>query len=58
MNAVMHILRYLKNAPKKGILFTKNDDHQSIEVYTNAYWARGVDDRQSISGYFTYMGGN
>ena len=31
MNTVMRILRYLKNAPGKGILFTKNVDHQSIE---------------------------
>ena len=31
MNAVMRILRYLKNAPGKGILFAKNVDHQSIE---------------------------
>ena len=27
MNVVMRILRYLKNAPRKGILFTKNVDH-------------------------------
>ena len=27
MNAVMHILRYLNNAPRKGILFAKNVDH-------------------------------
>ncbi|WKA10953.1 hypothetical protein VitviT2T_028493 [Vitis vinifera] len=27
MNAVMRILRYLKNAPRKGILFAKNVDH-------------------------------
>ncbi|RVW24719.1 Retrovirus-related Pol polyprotein from transposon RE1 [Vitis vinifera] len=31
MNAVMRILRYLKNALGKGILFAKNVDHQSIE---------------------------
>ena len=36
MNAVMRILRYLKNAPTKGIFFTKNVDHQSIEVYIEA----------------------
>ena len=36
MNAVMRILRYLKNAPRTGILFAKNVDHQSIEVYTDA----------------------
>ncbi|RVW92097.1 Retrovirus-related Pol polyprotein from transposon RE1 [Vitis vinifera] len=57
MNAVMRILRYLKNAPGKGILFAKNVDHQSIEVYTDADWG-AVDDRRSTSGYFTFVGGN
>ena len=42
----------------KGILFAKNVDHQSIEVYTDANWAGAVDDRRSISGYFTFVGGN
>ncbi|WKA03136.1 hypothetical protein VitviT2T_021265 [Vitis vinifera] len=36
MNAVMCILRYLKNARGNGILFAKSVDHQSIEVYTDA----------------------
>ncbi|RVX12128.1 Retrovirus-related Pol polyprotein from transposon RE1 [Vitis vinifera] len=58
MNAVMRILRYLKNAPGKGILFAKNVDHQSIEVYTDADWAGAVNDRRSTSGYFTFVGGN
>ncbi|RVX00213.1 Retrovirus-related Pol polyprotein from transposon RE1 [Vitis vinifera] len=52
MNAFMRILRYLKNAPRKGILFAKNVNHQSIEVYTDADWAGTVDDRRSTSGYF------
>ncbi|WJZ84155.1 hypothetical protein VitviT2T_003775 [Vitis vinifera] len=58
MNAIMRILRYLKNAPGKGILFAKNVDHQSIEVYIDADWAGAVDDRRSTSGYFTFVGGN
>ena len=58
MNAIMRILRYLKNAPRKGILFAKNVDNQSIEVYTNADWAGVVDNRRSTSGYFTFVGGN
>ncbi|RVW64064.1 Copia protein [Vitis vinifera] len=58
MNAVMRILRYLKNALRKGILFAKNVDHQSIEVYTDVDWAGAVDDRRSTSGYFTFVGGN
>ena len=58
MNAVMRILRYLKNAPEKGILFTKNVDYQSIEGYTDADWAGVVDDRRSTSSYFTFVGSN
>ncbi|RVW52962.1 Retrovirus-related Pol polyprotein from transposon RE1 [Vitis vinifera] len=57
MKAVMRILRYLKNAPRKGILFAKNVDHQSIEVYTDADWVGAVDDRRSTSGYFTFVSG-
>ncbi|RVW86386.1 Retrovirus-related Pol polyprotein from transposon RE1 [Vitis vinifera] len=57
MNAVMRILRYLKNAHGKGILFTKNVNHQSIEVYTDVDWAGAMDDRRSTSGYFTFVGG-
>ena len=58
MNAIMCILRYLKNAPGKGILFTKNVDHQSIEVYTDADWVGAMDDRRSTSDYFTFVDGN
>jgi hypothetical protein len=58
MNAVMHILRYLKSAPGKGILFTKNEKHEDINVYTDADWAGALDDRRSTSGYFSFVGGN
>ena len=55
LNAVMRILRYLKSAPGKGILFTKNEDCQSMDAYTDADWARAVDDRHSTLGYFTFV---
>ena len=58
MNAVMRILRYLKSAPEKGILFTKNVDCQSVDAYSDADWARVIDDKRSTSGYFTFVGGN
>lgn len=58
MNAIMHILRYLKSAPGKGILFTKNEDYQRVDAYTDANWVGAVDDRRSTSGYFTFVGGN
>ena len=58
MNAVMCILRYLKSAPGKGILFTKNVDCQSVDAYSDADWVGAIDDRRSTSGYFTFVGGN
>ena len=45
MNAVMRILRYLKSAHGKGILFTKNIDCQSVEAYSDADWAGAINDR-------------
>ena len=50
MNAVMRILRYLKSAPGKGILFTKNVDCQSVDAYSDADWAGAIDDRRSTWG--------
>ncbi|KAK3004522.1 hypothetical protein RJ639_018855 [Escallonia herrerae] len=58
MNAVLRFLRYLKFAPGQGILFTKNEDHHSVDVYTDADWAGVVDDRRSTSGYFTFVAGD
>ena len=48
MNAVFRILRYLKSAPVKGLLFSKSGV-SNIEGYTDFDWAR------STSGYFTFM---
>ncbi|KAK2983602.1 hypothetical protein RJ640_023136 [Escallonia rubra] len=50
--------RNTKSAPGQEILFTKNEDHQSVDVYTDADWAGAVDDMRSTSGYFTFVGGN
>ena len=58
MNAVICILRYLKSAPEKGILFTKNIDCQSMDAYTDVDWIGGVDDKRSTLGYFTFISGN
>ena len=58
MNAVMRILRYIKSAPGKGILFTKNVDCQSVDAYSDADCVRAIDDRRSTLGYFTFVGGN
>ena len=57
MDAVQRILRYLKSAPGKGLMFS-NHGHQEVEGYTDADWAGSVTDRRSTSGYFTFVGGN
>ena len=45
INVVMRILRYLKSAPGKGILFTKNVDCQSVDAYSDANWTGAIDER-------------
>jgi len=56
MKVVTRVLRYLKSSPGKGILFKKGENLK-IEGYTDADWARSIEDRRSTSGYFTFMGG-
>ena len=51
------ILKYLKGSPRKGLLFEKNS-HLQVEVYTSADWAGILTDKQSTSGYCTFVGGN
>jgi Reverse transcriptase (RNA-dependent DNA polymerase) len=57
MDAVYQILRYLKNAPGKGLIFRKNG-HLNIEGYCDSDWASCPDDRKSTSGYCMFVGGN
>ena len=54
MDVVEHILQYLKSAPGKGLLITKNT-HLKVKGYTNADWAVSTDDKKSTSGYFTFV---
>mgnify|MGYP003703499451 CR=1 FL=1 len=57
LDAVYQILRYLKAAPGKGILFKKSEDLR-LEAYTDVDWTGSIVDRQSTSGYCTLLGGN
>jgi hypothetical protein len=73
LQAVFRILRYLKSAPGKGLLFSRHghlrvegytdadrsrQSHLRVEGYTDADWAGSLDDRRSTSGYCTFVGGN
>ena len=57
MKAVYQILRYLKNCPGKGLLFSKNSG-SNAEGYRDSDWAGDQTDRKSTSGYFTFVEGN
>ena len=57
MNAVYRILRYLKCALGKGLLFSKNDA-SNIEGYTDSDWAGDKTDKKYTFGYFTFVEGN
>ncbi|XP_020245080.1 uncharacterized protein LOC109823205 [Asparagus officinalis] len=57
IDAVYHILRYMKSTPGKGLIFRKSG-HMSIEGYCNFDWASCADDRRSTSGYCIFIGGN
>ena len=57
MDAVYRILKYLKNAPGKGLLFSKSHELE-VMGYTDADWAGDQTNRRSALGYFTFVGGN
>ena len=57
MNAMYQILRYLKGASGKGLIFRKHG-HFNIEGYCDSDWAICANDRKSTSGCCMFVGGN
>ena len=57
MDVVYQILRYLKGAPGKGLIFRKHG-HFNTEDYCDSNWASCAVDRKSTSGYCMFVGGN
>ena len=56
MDVVVRILRYLKSAPGKDLLFSKHGN-TDILGYSDSDWA-GKGDRRSMSTYLTFVIGN
>ena len=54
MNAIIRILKYLKNAPNHG-LFYRSFGHLCIKGCTDADWAGSPSDRKSTTGYCTFI---
>ncbi|KAK8938749.1 hypothetical protein KSP39_PZI011662 [Platanthera zijinensis] len=55
--AVYRLLRYLKKALGRDLLFCRNNNLE-IEIFTDADWAGFQDDRKSTTGYCSFVGGN
>ena len=55
--AVIKILRYLKKAPGRGLIY-QDHGHRRVEAFSDADWAGSPIDRRSTSGYCTFVGGN
>nr|XP_016507326.1 PREDICTED: uncharacterized mitochondrial protein AtMg00810-like [Nicotiana tabacum] len=57
IRAVYRILKYLKDAPGKGLLYS-NNEASTIEGYTHVDWAGDRSTKKSTSGYFMFVEGN
>ncbi|GAV84974.1 LOW QUALITY PROTEIN: hypothetical protein CFOL_v3_28414, partial [Cephalotus follicularis] len=55
--AVLHIVRYLKGAPGRWLIF-RDRGHLYIAGYSDADWAGCPVDRRSTSGYCVFLGEN
>ncbi|GAV66327.1 hypothetical protein CFOL_v3_09837, partial [Cephalotus follicularis] len=56
-DAAIRILRYLKSAPGKGLIYRPNR-HMDLVAYSDADWAGSASDRRSTTSYCTFVGGN
>ena len=56
-DAIMHILRYLKKALGRGILY-KNHGHYRIEGFSDIDWLGCPTNRRSTFEYYAFVGGN
>ena len=57
LEAALRILRYLKKAPRQGLLY-QNHGHTQVQEYSDADWAGLPSDRRSTTGYCVFVGGN
>ena len=57
MTALKRIIKYVKTTAKFGVWYSK-DTNDVLVGYSEADWARNVDDRKSTSGGCFYVGNN
>ena len=56
-NSIIRILRYLKKAPRQGLLY-ENRGSIHVSGYCDADWAGSPIDMRSTIGYCVYLRGN
>jgi len=52
-NIIIHILRYLKKAPRQGLLYEDKENTQTFG-YCNADWVQSPMDRHSTTEYYSH----
>ena len=55
MEAALHVVRYLKNAPGQGLFFSSNSDFR-LRAYCDSDWAGCPITRRSTTGYCVFLG--
>ncbi|XP_068666717.1 uncharacterized mitochondrial protein AtMg00810-like [Aristolochia californica] len=55
LQAVHHLLRYLKTSPGQGLLFSSTSSLQ-VRVYSDADWGSCLDSRRSTTGFCIFIG--
>ncbi|XP_057756357.1 secreted RxLR effector protein 161-like [Arachis stenosperma] len=53
--AALHVLRYIKKSPSKGLFFSSNNDLK-LTGYVDSNWITCSDIRRSITGYYFFLG--
>ena len=55
--ALICIVKYLKKAPGKGIVY-QDHGHMQVEAFSDADWVMSLMNHKSTTGYFVFLGGN
>ncbi|KAL9996132.1 putative RNA-directed DNA polymerase [Helianthus debilis subsp. tardiflorus] len=55
LKVAFRLLRYLKQSPGRGVLFSKGS-HFDLIAYADSDWAKCLETRKSITGYCVFLG--